>query len=162
MKKIIFKPKQILEIFAYATGIFSMGLVIVLSMSAFLAANLFAPAPGHDDADSFGDLGGSTVTNTSDAVINGDLGVSSGTAITGFPPEMVTPPGTIHASNPVAASAQSDTLTAYNALAERACNFNLAGQNLGGRTQIPGVYCFVTSAQLTETHVIDIEPMTTD
>ena len=162
MNKIFFKPKQILEIFAYATGILSMGLVIVLSLSAVLAANLFATAPGLGDADSFGVLGGSTVTNIGDTVINGDLGVSPGTAITGFPPGMVTPPGTIHAGNAVAASAQSDALTAYNALAGQSCNFNLTGQDLGGRTLIPGAYCFDTPAQLTGTLVIDFKPMTAD
>jgi hypothetical protein len=158
MKKIVFKPKQILEIFAYATGILSMGLVIVLSLSAVLAANLFATAPGLGDADSFGVLGGSTVTNTGDTVINGDLGVSSDTAITGFLQKMVTPPGTIHAGNAVAASAQSDDLTVYNPLAGQACNFKLTGQDLGGRTLILGVYCFDTSAQLTGTLVTGLNP----
>ncbi len=45
-------------------------------------------------------LGGQTVTNTGLSVLSGDLGVSPGTAITGFPPGIVL--GTVHAhsSNP--------------------------------------------------------------
>ena len=41
----------------------------------------------------------------------------------------------------VAAHAQSDVTTAYNALAGQACD-NLTGQDLGGMTLTPGVYCF--------------------
>jgi hypothetical protein len=63
-------------------------------------------------ADSFAVLGGSTVTNTGPTVITGDLGVSPGTAVTGFPPGLVL--GTIHAADAVALQAQSDLTTAYN------------------------------------------------
>jgi hypothetical protein len=162
MKKIIFKLKQILEIFAYATGIVSMGLVIVLSLSAFLAANLFGTAPELGDADSFVDLVGSTGTTTGDTVINGDLGASPSQAITGFPPGIVTAPDTIHAGNAVAASAQSDALKAYNPLAGQACNINLTGEDLAGQILIPGLDCIDTSAQLTGTLFIGFDPMAAD
>jgi len=95
-------------------------------------------------------LGGSTVTNTGTSVITGDLGVSPGSAVTGFPPGIVSG-GTIHAADAVALQAQNDVTTAYNNLAAQTCTTDLTGQDLGGKTLTPGVYCFSSSAQLTGT-----------
>ncbi len=107
-------------------------------------------------AQSFAVLGGSTVTNTGPTVITGaNLGVSPGSAITGFPPGIVTAPGTIHATDAVAAQAQSDVTTAYNVLAGQSCRTNLATE-LGGLTLTPGVYCQAT-AGLTGTLTLDAQ-----
>jgi hypothetical protein len=114
-----------------------------------------AVAPPLGAADPFAVLGSSTVTNTGPTVVNGDLGVSPGTAITGFAgfppggPGVVT--GTIHSADAAAGSAQTSITTAYNALASQACNLNLTGTDLGGLTLTPGAYCFSSSAQLTGT-----------
>jgi hypothetical protein len=62
-------------------------------------------------ADTFAVLAGTTVTNAGFSTLNGDLGVSPGTALTGFPPGIVN--GTTHAADPVAAQAQADLTTAY-------------------------------------------------
>ncbi|MDQ3070904.1 MAG: IPTL-CTERM sorting domain-containing protein [Acidobacteriota bacterium] len=128
-----------------------------LAPIAGLAALLFtiAPAsaqtaPSLGTAASFAVLGGSTVTNTGTSVITGDLGVSPGTAVTGFPPGLVVG-GTIHMADAVALQAQNDVTTAYNALAAQPCTQNLSGQDLGNRVLTPGVYCFDASAQLTGT-----------
>jgi hypothetical protein len=91
-------------------------------------------------AQSFAVLGGSTVTNTGPSVLTGDLGVSPGAAITGFPPGTRT--GTTHAADAVALQAQNDVITQYNALAGAACSADLTGQDLGGKTLTSGVYCF--------------------
>jgi hypothetical protein len=99
-------------------------------------------------AQSFGVLGGSTVTNTGATNVNGNVGVSPGSAVTGFPPG-VTTGGSIHLNDAVAIQAQSDLTTAYNNIAGTPCNVDLTGQNLGGLTLTPGVYCFASSAQLT-------------
>ncbi len=106
-------------------------------------------------AENFGVLGGSAVTNTGSSVITGNLGVSPGTAVTGFPPGSVTPPGTIHSADSVAAQAQTDLTTAYNAIAGTPTLVNLTGQDLGGLTLTPGVYGFDSSAQLTGTLILD-------
>ncbi|MFA6185678.1 MAG: DUF3494 domain-containing protein [Phycisphaerae bacterium] len=95
-------------------------------------------------------LAGSTVTNTGSSVINGDLGVSPGSAITGFPPGIVN--GTIHDNDAAAALAQTDLTTAYNTLAGMAVTQNLSGQDLGSvGTLTAGVYFFSSTAQLTGT-----------
>jgi len=97
--------------------------------------------------DSFAVLGGSTVTNTGASVINGDLGVWPGLAITGFGPGIVN--GTIHAGDAVAQQAQNDLTTAYDILAGMTPTQVLTGQDLGGQTLTAGVYFFASSAQLT-------------
>jgi hypothetical protein len=121
-------------------------LMMMVSMSSRAGA---ATAPNLDSAGSFAVLAGSTVTNTGPTVISGDLGVSPGSAVTGFPPGIVNPPGTIHRADAVAARAKYDLNIAYNNLAGEACDQNLTDQDLGGLTLVPGTYCFDTSAQLT-------------
>ena len=124
------------------------GAAVALGLAgAALTSPSHAQAPDLGTAASFGVLGGSTVTNTGSSVITGNLGVSPGTAITGFPPGTVT--GTIYSAGAVAAQAQIDNTTAYNFLASRPTTVDLTGQNLGGLTLVPGVYNFSSSAQLT-------------
>ena len=101
----------------------------------------------------FAVLAGSTVTNTGSSVVTGNLGVSPGSAVTGFPPGIVT--GTIHAADAQALQAQNDTTTGYNDLVSQACTSDLTGQDLGGKTLVPGVYCFSSSAQLTGARTLD-------
>ena len=68
----------------------------------------------------FAVLAGTTVTNTGPTVVNGgDVGVSPGSAITGFPPGAVVPPYVLHAADAVSLKAQSDLTVAYDAAAER-------------------------------------------
>ena len=105
-------------------------------------------APSLGSAQSFAVLGGSTVTNTGPSVIGGDLGLSPGSAVTGFPPGVVVG-GAIHAADATALAAQNSLTTAYNSAAGQACTQDLTGQDLGGKVLTPGVYCFSTSAQLT-------------
>lgn len=89
-------------------------------------------------ASGFTVLAGSTVTSTGATAITGDLGVSPGTAVTGFPPGTVS--GTIHAGNPTAAAAQSDLTTAYNDAAGRTVGVIAVSGDLTGLTLTPGLY----------------------
>jgi type VI secretion system secreted protein VgrG len=101
-------------------------------------------------ATTFGLVAASTATNTGvTTLITGDLGVSPGNTDPGFTGANVT--GTIHLADGPAGQAQADATTAYGVLAGEACNIDLTGQNLGGKTLTPGVYCFSSSAQLTGT-----------
>ncbi len=122
-------------------------------VSASSAASAAATLPPLGTEQRFAVLGGSTVTNTGSSVVTGNLGVSPGSAITGFPPGIVT--GVTHAANAEALQAQNDTTTAYIDLASQACDSDLTGQDLGGRTLVPGVYCFSSSAQLTGALTLD-------
>jgi len=123
-------------------------------VSAAPDAAAAAAAPPQGTEQSFAVLGGSTVTNTGPTIITGNLGLSPGTAVTGFPPGIVTG-GTTHAADAVALQAQNDTTTAYNNLAGQTCTSDLTGQDLGGKTLVPGVYCFSSSAQLTGALTLD-------
>jgi len=108
-------------------------------------------------AGSFAVLAGTTVTNTGLSVVGppiiapilgGDLGVSPGTAVVGFPPGVVLAPGVIHAADAVALQAQADTTTVYNTLAgETPCTALPA--SVGTLTLTPGVYCFTSAALFT-------------
>lgn len=95
---------------------------------------------------SFGVLGGSTVTNTGQTSVTGDLGVSPGTEVTGFPPGILV--GTQHVGNPTAAQAMADLTTAYNDAAGRSlCPATVDG-NLGGMTLAPGLYKSTSSLEI--------------
>jgi hypothetical protein len=118
-----------------------------LLLSLFVLST-FATSVGLGTAGNYAVLAGSTVTNTGSSVLAGDLGVWPGTAVTGFPPGIVTG-GTIHAGDAAAAQAQHDLTTAYNTAAGLTRTGTLTGQNLGGLTLTPGVYFFASSAELT-------------
>lgn len=130
--------------------------VVLGSLSRDVLAKSDAVAPNLGSAASFVGLAASTFTNTGSGVYYGNVGTSPGTAVTGFPPGTVVN-GSIHAGDSVAALAQTDATTAYNALQSQACDTNLTGQDLGGLTLAPGVYCFDTSAQLTGALVLNAQ-----
>jgi hypothetical protein len=105
--------------------------------------------------DPFVVLGGSTVTNTKASVLNGDLGIAPGTALTGFDVAVVN--GATHENDGVAKTAQADLTTAYNVAAEQPVSGgnNLSNTDLGERTLTPGAYGFTSSAQLTGALTLD-------
>ena len=86
---------------------------LAIATFIFSQSAVAATAPvGLGTARSFGVLAGTTVTNTGLTVINGNLGLSPGTSVTGFPPGIVN--GSQHITDRVAAQAQADLTTAYN------------------------------------------------
>lgn len=125
MKKI--NSKFALQLFAAS---------IVLGLAGFLAVQA-ATTINLGAATSHAILAGSAITNTGSTVINGDVGLMPGTAITGFPAGVIN--GVQNIANPLALLAKTDLTTAYN---------NAAGQlpvvtvptELGGTTRTAGVY----------------------
>jgi uncharacterized repeat protein (TIGR01451 family) len=117
------------------------GLALALVMTAFFGARsrawaATAPVP-LGNAAGFAVLAGSTVTNTGPTTISGDVGLSPGTSVTGFPPGVVN--GTIHAADSSALRAQLDLTGAYDNAAARTVTATIPTE-LGGTTQTPGVY----------------------
>lgn len=126
-------------------GIFSIALAVLFF--ACSALYVHAGTINLGTAGSFAVLAGSAVTNTGPTVLNGNLGVSPGSSVTGFALGLGS--GTIYAGDAVAAQAQNDLFTAYTTAAGELGGINLTGQDLGGHTLTPGVYSFASSAQLT-------------
>ena len=117
--------------------------IVAITLFAFAVAT---PASvSAQNLASFGILAGSTITNTGPSVINGNVGLSSGSSITGFPPEIVVAPGAIFNSDATAIQAQVQLITLFNTLWALPVTHNLSGQNLGGLTLTPGVYGFSSS-----------------
>ena len=130
-------------------------LFVVAALSALLYPPLVSATSILGSAENFAVLGGQAVTNTGSTTITGDVGVYPGSAITGFPPGLVT--GTIHGPGAVSLQAQSDVTTAYTGLAAMPYNSVLTGKDLGGLTLTSGVYKFDSAAQLTGSLTLDAQ-----
>lgn len=92
-------------------------------------------------------LGGSSISNTGATNITGDLGLSPGSSVGGFPPGILI--GTLHINDAIATQAKLDLTAAYNDAAGRTSidMVNLAG-NIGGLTLTPGLYKSTSSLSI--------------
>ena len=146
-------PEQNREILPQSDGsarrAVTMSIAALGLMAVAQASPVHAQSPDLGTAANFAVLAGSAVTNTGTSVLLGNLGVSPGSAVIGFPPGIVLAPGAINVADAAAVQAQIDLTIGYNALASRPTTRDLTGQNLGGLTLTPGVYNFASSAQLT-------------
>jgi len=98
-------------------------------------------------------LAGSTVTNTGPTILTGgNLGLSPGSAVTGFPPGTLTSPAVMHVADPTAAQAQLDLTAAYNYAAGVQGAAVLPG-DMSGLTFTPGVYKTSSTVQLSAGNV---------
>ena len=133
------------------------GLAMAVGMAALLAfgatAVLAADQPRLGTAANYAVMAGETITNTGPTIVNGNLALSPGTSVTGFPPGTVN--GESDVTNADAVLAQTDLVTAYNDAAAAVSTRDLTGVDLGGLTLTPGVYTFSSSAQLTGTLTLD-------
>jgi hypothetical protein len=90
-------------------------------------------------ATSFTVLAGSTVTNTGPTIVSGDVGVSPGTAVTGFLPGTIVK-GSLQAGTTAASLAKLDLSNAYDKAKGLVDHPILLTGNLGGKTLAPGLY----------------------
>jgi len=122
------------------TGIGLAAAMAVMTTSAASAATVIDGPVDLGTASTYGVLGASAVTNTGPSLVNGDLGVSPGTSITGFgaaPNGVVN--GTVHQTDAAAAQAQRDTTTAYGVAASLTPT-RTGITELNGLSLTPGVY----------------------
>ncbi len=84
-------------------------------------------------------LAGSGITNTGATIITGDMGLSPGSSIGGFPPGILN--GTLHINDGIANQAKLDLTAAYNDAAGRTSTDKvMVAGNIGGLTLTPGLY----------------------
>lgn len=111
---------------------FTTAAAVVVPPSGPAAVNIGCAA-------NFAILAGSTVTNTGPTSITGDLGLSPGSAVTGFPTGTVTG-GAIHINDTLANNAKGCLDVAYGDAAGRSTAPITVSGNLGGQTLPPGLY----------------------
>lgn len=88
----------------------------------------------------FAVLAGATVVNTGPTIVDGDLGLSPGTSVTGFPPGTVIN-GSILINTTKSNAAKVCLTTAFNDARDRSLNrITVASGQLGGLTLAPGLY----------------------
>jgi hypothetical protein len=97
-------------------------------------------------------LAGSTFTCVDLGIIDAHASVWPGSAITGFPPCVIT--GAVHAADAFAQTAQGALTIAYNQLDALPCGSTLTS-DLGGQTLQPGVHCSLSSQGLTGEMFLD-------
>jgi hypothetical protein len=112
---------------------------VTFSAAATLNAPSVGPTPPPTvlgPAGTFAILAASAVTNSGSSVLTGNLGISPGTSITGFPPGTYT--GTEDIANTASAVAQAAASSAYTTLS--GMTSTAIPSILDGQTLTPGVY----------------------
>jgi hypothetical protein len=126
--------------------------ILVVSLVGLNGDTYAATSPTLTGALSYSVLGATTVTNTGLTTTAGNVGVTPGTDITGFPPGIASGDNLthLHSNDASAISAQADNLTSFGAL-DQACDHSYPdGQDLTLLSPlVPGVYCSAGSFLLT-------------
>jgi len=109
--------------------------------------------PSLGSAQTYGVLAGTAVSCAGPVgTVSADVGLSPGSAITGFPTCTIS--GAQHAADPTALAAQGALTVAYLALKGLPCGTTISA-DLGGTTLAPGVYCSASSVGLTGAVTLD-------
>lgn len=97
-------------------------------------------------------LAGSSITSTGETNITGNMGLSPGSSIGGFPPGILN--GSQHINDEISEQAKLDLTAAYNDLSGRTSTdiVTLSG-NIGGLTLTPGLYKSTSSLEISSKDV---------
>jgi hypothetical protein len=145
----MFHIKNILNQMMRLSLLASMGFAVFLYGASPASAQVLGAAQ------SFVVLGGSSVSFAgSGNVMTGDVGVSTGTSVTGS--YTVTVPFGTHNNDGVAVAAQTSTTALYVSLTPGACA-SPSNPQLSAATFTPGTYCFSSSADLATTGVLTLD-----
>jgi uncharacterized Zn-binding protein involved in type VI secretion len=99
------------------------------------------------NAELFAVIAGASVTNTGETEITGDLGLSPGTSVGGFPPGIIN--GTLRINDDAVNQAKLDLTAAYNDAAGRTSDdIEFLAGNIGGLTLEPGLYKSTSSLEI--------------
>ncbi len=137
-----------------SSSLFAVALALAgVSTALAFGATAASAAPTTDvnlnSAAAFAVLAGSTITNTGSTVVSGGIGLTPGSAITGFPPGIQTS-GTPSVDTAVAVSAQTDLTAAYTDASTRTPASAIPA-DLGGSTLTAGVYQAPSTLAITGT-----------
>jgi hypothetical protein len=140
----------------------TIGVALVVASAALLvgpglvaSASASTTSVALGNAAPFAVLAGTTVTNTGSSQISGSVGVSPGSAVTGFPPGLISN-GSIDAADTTAQQAQASLTTAYLDAAGRT-PVTVNSTDLGGQTLVPGVYQNAAAMSLTGTLTLNAQ-----
>jgi hypothetical protein len=129
----------------FATGASLEGRALALTAAVTLQSNVIGgtansplnPVVFLGSAANFKILAGSKINSTGPTAVTGDIGVSPGTIINGFPPGTLT--GVQYPGDAISAAAQLDLKSAYDSISARIVDSTITTQ-LGGHTYTHGVY----------------------
>lgn len=120
-------------------GLFALTGTVTLIDDVVSVADPGPAAPTMGAAAGFAVLAGSTITNAAfPTVLTGNVGLSPGSAITGFPPGTVV--GTEFVDDPTAVAAQIAASSAYAYMLGLPSGTPIVGGTLDGLTLFPGLY----------------------
>lgn len=131
-------------------GVLGVGLISLVTVLAFSGSDAFAATSVNlGAATPYAVLAGTTITNTGPTVITGDVGLSPGTAITGFPPGLAS--GSVTSADAASLAAQNSSTAAFGVASGETPFTAIAAGALGGTTLVPGVYQASSALSLTGT-----------
>ncbi len=136
-------------------------IAVFIFTASYQSALLAQTVPPLGAAKSFAALAGTTITATPATVVYGNVGVSPGSSVTGFPPALVENGAIYTGVTSLAGAAKNSALDAYNNLKGQACPLGndltglVLGETAGAITLNPGVYHFSSSAQLNSTLLLN-------